>query len=498
MSLNPDLLRVEFLGLTVRHDPVDMPRDDLALFFSAISERYGLSRLEYHSDGGATYSGNDGAEFVLRLSQVASCAVTNLGYREGLERVVGLVEEAVERYEIGQLWIEDVTLVAVWDVEDAELVHELLAGSLLQIDPERLGLLGGDDVAVGLRIWRRLATRPWSAPSSRCTRAVEGLHPAGSDAGGRAGRGLGAARDLRRRLRLPARAAHLVHPGPRPPLTGATQLLTVGEVQRRSAAYLAERGSPSARLDADLLLAHALGVERLALYTGAERPLTPAELDRARDLVARRPARAARLHHGRAGVPAPAGGGGPEVLVPRPETELLVEWALEVAAPGAAVLDWGTGSGAVALALANEGPALRVTALERSPPRSPAPAPTGSGSRWRSSGWPRTASRRSPGGASTSSPPTRRTCRRPAWRPRPRSRFEPHEALVAGPTGLEAVERLAAEAPAHLEPGGALLVEVGRARPRWPRPRSARPAWSGSGIAPTSPGSCASWGLRPG
>ena len=155
MSLNPDLLRVEFLGLTVRHDPADMPRDDLALFFASISDRYGLARLEYHSDGGATYSGNDGAEFVLRPSQIASCAVTGLGYREGLERVVGLVEEAVERYEIGQLWIEDVTLVAVWDLEDADVVRELLAGSLLQIDSDRLELLGGDDVAVGLRIWRQ-------------------------------------------------------------------------------------------------------------------------------------------------------------------------------------------------------------------------------------------------------------------------------------------------------------------------------------------------------
>jgi hypothetical protein len=155
VSLNPDLLRVEFLGLTVRHDPADMPRDDLALFFASISDRYGLARLEYHSDGGATYSGNDGAEFVLRPSQIASCAVTGLGYREGLERVVGLVEEAVERYEIGQLLIEDVTLVAVWDLEDADLVRELLAGSLLQIDAERLELLGGDDVTVGLRIWRQ-------------------------------------------------------------------------------------------------------------------------------------------------------------------------------------------------------------------------------------------------------------------------------------------------------------------------------------------------------
>jgi hypothetical protein len=69
--------------------------------------------------------------------------------------VVGLLEEAVERYGIGQLWVEDVTLVAVWDVEDAEVAHELLTGSVLQIDSDRLALLGGDDVSVGLRIWRQ-------------------------------------------------------------------------------------------------------------------------------------------------------------------------------------------------------------------------------------------------------------------------------------------------------------------------------------------------------
>lgn len=155
MSANPELLRVEFLGLTVRHDPVELPRDDLALFFASTSDRYGLARMEYHSDGGATFSSQDGAEFVLRPSQTASCAVTGLGYREGLQRVMGLVEEAVERYGIGQLWVEDVTLVAVWDVEDAETARELLAGSVLQIDSERLDLLGGDEVSVGLRIWRQ-------------------------------------------------------------------------------------------------------------------------------------------------------------------------------------------------------------------------------------------------------------------------------------------------------------------------------------------------------
>jgi len=155
VTLNPALLRIEFLGVTVRHEEVDLPREDLALFFASVSDRYGLSRLEYHSDAGATFSGPDGAECVLRPSQVASCGVTGLGYREGMERVMALVGEAAERYGIGQMWIEDITLVAVWDVEDAGLARDLLLGGVLRIDEDRLEMLGGDDVAVGLRIWRR-------------------------------------------------------------------------------------------------------------------------------------------------------------------------------------------------------------------------------------------------------------------------------------------------------------------------------------------------------
>ncbi len=155
MTPNPDLLRIEFLGITAHHDEVGMPREDLALFFAGLRGPYGLSRLEYHSDAGATYSGPDGAECVLRPGQIASCGVTSLGYREGLGRVVGLLTEAVERYGIGPLWVDDVTLVAVWDVEDSESARDLLVGSMLQIDEERLDLLGGDDVSLGLRIWRR-------------------------------------------------------------------------------------------------------------------------------------------------------------------------------------------------------------------------------------------------------------------------------------------------------------------------------------------------------
>lgn len=155
MSLNPDQLRAEFLGLTVRHDEISLPREDLALFFSTVSDRYGLNRFEYHPDGGATFSGPDGAEFALRATQTASCSITGLGYREGVARVGGLLVEAAERYGIGPMWIDDVTLVAVWDCELEETAREVLADGVLRVEDERLELLGGDEVAFGLRLWRR-------------------------------------------------------------------------------------------------------------------------------------------------------------------------------------------------------------------------------------------------------------------------------------------------------------------------------------------------------
>jgi hypothetical protein len=169
MTPNPDLLRIEFLGITAHHDEVEMPREDLALFFAGLSGPYALTRLEYHSDAGATFSGPDGAECVLRPGQIASCGVTSLGYREGVGRVVGLLSEAVERYGIGPLWVDDVTLVAVWDVEDSESARELLVGSMLQVDEERLDLLGGEHVSLGLRIWRR-------AGDSTLEVAIEPMH----------------------------------------------------------------------------------------------------------------------------------------------------------------------------------------------------------------------------------------------------------------------------------------------------------------------------------
>ena len=240
--------------------------------------------------------------------------------------------------------------------------------------------------------------------------------------------------------------------------------LTIGEVLRRSTQYLREKGATSPRLDADLLLAHALGVERLTLYTDSERPLTEPELERARALVGRRARREPVAYLlGEKGFRRLRLGVGPEVLVPRPETEILVEWALAVAPEGGSVLDWGTGSGAVALALADEGPGLRVTALERSDDALRRARDNGQGCpgapvEWlRSDGFAAVAGRRFD--VVAANPPY--LSREDLAQAPPELRFEPEGALVAGPTGFEAIARIAAEVTAHLGPGGWVLIEVG-------------------------------------
>ncbi len=154
---------------------------------------------------------------------------------------------------------------------------------------------------------------------------------------------------------------------------------------------------------------------------------------------------------------------GPGVLVPRPETELLVDWALEVAPEGGSALDWGTGSGAIALALADEGPHLRVAALDRSgdalrTARANAETVDGARVEWLlSDGFAAVAGRRFD--LIAANPPY--LSPEDLEQAPPELRFEPEGALVSGPTGREAIARIAAEAPAHLEPGGWLLMEVG-------------------------------------
>lgn len=154
----------------------------------------------------------------------------------------------------------------------------------------------------------------------------------------------------------------------------------------------------------------------------------------------------------------------PDVLIPRPDTELLVERAL-AHMPGdqaVAVLDLGTGSGCIAITLALERPLARVTAVDRSDAALAAAKINGSilntpveflTSDWFSA----LAGRRfdlivgNPPYIATTDPHLARGD----------VRFEPLSALAAGPDGLADLRRLIAAAPEHLKPGGALLVEHG-------------------------------------
>jgi release factor glutamine methyltransferase len=148
------------------------------------------------------------------------------------------------------------------------------------------------------------------------------------------------------------------------------QVWTVASILKIVTPYLGERGCETPRLDAEVLLAHVLGISRVGLYTGYERPLLPVELKNYRELVKRRadgePAAYIVGHKGFYSLDFEVG---PGVLVPRPETEFLASAAIEEARGRGNTVrtgDIGTGSGCVAVVLAAYVPEVEVIATEAS------------------------------------------------------------------------------------------------------------------------------------
>jgi len=252
----------------------------------------------------------------------------------------------------------------------------------------------------------------------------------------------------------------------------AGQTWTVGALLRWTAPYFQSKGIESPRLDAELLLAFALQTERLRLYLDFEKPVTAAERARFRELVQRRAGQrvpTAQLTGEREFWSLPLRIT-PDVLIPRPDTETLVE-AVLAQFPGAEaaprILDLGTGSGAIALALASERPRAQLTASDVSS-AALAVAEQNAGrlgldGRLRllaGCGFAPVAGERFD--AVVSNPPY--LSRAEAGNLAPELAHEPELALFAGEDGGEALRHIIAAAPGALEAGGLLALEIAPAQ----------------------------------
>jgi release factor glutamine methyltransferase len=236
-------------------------------------------------------------------------------------------------------------------------------------------------------------------------------------------------------------------------------------VLAQAATGLENAGIEESRLDAEVLLAHSLGITRAQLHAHPQRQLSPTEVAGCQQLIERRARREPMAyivgHKEFYGLDFFVDH---RVLIPRPETELLVEKAIEISQPQSVIADVGTGSGAIAISLAVHLPQALVYATDASPAAlevaacncrrhgvedrvhlllgrllEPLPErvdlivanlPYVSEAEW-------------------------------AQLPPEISRYEPREALDGGPDGLDPIRRLLAQAEGHLKPGGVILLEIG-------------------------------------
>ncbi len=244
---------------------------------------------------------------------------------------------------------------------------------------------------------------------------------------------------------------------------------TIDEILRWTAQYFAQKGITTPRLDAEILLAHALSEERLYLYLNMDRPLSPTERSKYRGLIRRRAAREpVALITGKKEFWSTTFRIVPGVLVPRPETEILVEAVVqeikEVSLPQ--VLEIGTGSGAVSVSVARENPECRIVATDVDSTAAALACSNAKdvgvtaridfvvmnlldavrpGQRF---------------DVICSNPPYIPTETLSGLAPEIRF-FEPLRALDGGADGLETIRKLVADAPRFLKSAGSLILEIG-------------------------------------
>jgi release factor glutamine methyltransferase len=252
-------------------------------------------------------------------------------------------------------------------------------------------------------------------------------------------------------------------------VTTAVAAPTVRALLAEGIARLAGAALPTARQDTEWLLAALLGVERFALYLEPAQTVAPGLAGRFRALVARRAGHEPLQHllgfEDFRGLRLRVA---PDALIPRPETEGLVEWALELLDPQARlVADVGTGSGAIACALVSARPDIQVLALDASPGALVVAADNvralGLGGRVRLVAGDLLeplAARPRRLDMIVANLPYLASALIPTL-PREVRDFEPRAALDGGPDGLQALRRLVTAVPAALRPGGWLVLEIG-------------------------------------
>lgn len=247
--------------------------------------------------------------------------------------------------------------------------------------------------------------------------------------------------------------------------------LSLLEIIQKTTDFFTAKGVESARLNAELLVGHALGLKRMQIYLQFERVLTEPELEKIRPLVKRRSQReplqyiigetewsGLKLKVDR------------RALIPRPETELLIEMIVgHFTEPPLRILDLGTGSGAIALALAAryEGAALTAVdaseeALELAKENARALAVAERVALVRSN-WYESVMRDEPYDLIVANPPYLTAEETAAAEPEVRL-HEPLAALTANEGGLADLRVIIAGAPHYLRPGGLLAVETGIAQ----------------------------------
>jgi len=272
--------------------------------------------------------------------------------------------------------------------------------------------------------------------------------------------------------------------------------VTVLEVIQRSTEFLTKKGVDSPRLQTELLLAHLLKLPRMQLYLNFERSLSPTEVNACRELVTRRAQREPLQH-----IVGSTSFCGYEiavnrhVLVPRPETELLAErgWTFlnqrqTTGGQAATALDFGTGSGCLAIALALKCPLAQIYAEDISQQAI---------ALGRQNAMHHNVTERIqffegdgfgaiPPGTKCdliiSNPPYVPTAEIDELEPEVRD-FDPRQALDGGPDGLDFYRRIAGEAAPFLKPAGRLMLEFGDAQGQSIRGLFEQQKWIVEGIA---------------